>query len=63
MKDFQNNPFLGKRNDGKIPAGWKFDPNDFSIEEFGRVIEKPDFPLNPGRYMVMWKRSDNPADS
>ena len=34
------------------PAGWKFDPSEFWIEEYGRIMEKPDFPLPPGKYLV-----------
>jgi hypothetical protein len=53
--DFKNNPNLGKAN-AKMRAGWTFDPNDFWIEEYGRVMEKPDFPLSPGRYLVTGAR-------
>jgi hypothetical protein len=35
-----------------MPSGWIFDPNEFWIEEYGRVMEKPDVPLTPGRYIV-----------
>jgi len=52
VQDFQRNPSLGKNGNSKMKAGWEFDPNDFWIEEFGRVMEKPDFPVSPGRYMV-----------
>jgi len=51
LKDFQSNPSLGNEN-ARMWAGWKFDPSDFWIEEYGRVMEKPDFPLTPGRYLV-----------
>ena len=51
VKDFQANPSLGKKN-AKMPAGWDFDVNEFWIEEYGRVMEKPEFPLSPGRYLV-----------
>lgn len=36
----------------QAPAGWKFDPSEFWIEEFGRIMEKPDFPVPPGKYLV-----------
>lgn len=34
------------------PAGWALDINDWWVEEFGRVMEKPVFPVPPGRYVV-----------
>lgn len=37
---------------GKAPAGWEWDPNEFWIEEYGRIMEKPSFPCPPGRYLV-----------
>ena len=37
---------------GKAPAGWQWDPSDFWIEEYGRVMEKPSFPVPAGRYLV-----------
>lgn len=40
------------RRGGKAPAGWRWDPNDFWIEEYGRVMEKPSFPVPAGRYLV-----------
>ena len=40
------------RRGGKAPAGWKWDPNEFWIEEYGRIMEKPDFPVPAGRYLV-----------
>jgi len=37
---------------GKAPAGWDFDSNEFWIEEYGRIMEKPDFPVPAGRFLV-----------
>lgn len=37
---------------GKTAAGWVFDENDWWLEEHGLIMEKPDFPLAPGRYLV-----------
>ena len=37
---------------GKAPAGWQWDPSDFWIEECGRVMEKPSFPVPAGRHLV-----------
>lgn len=34
------------------PAGWKFDPNDWWVEEHGLIMEAPQFPMPPGRYLV-----------
>jgi len=42
-------------NDGTMmtaPAGWKFDPNDWWLEEHGIIMESPAFPIRPGRYLV-----------
>ena len=37
---------------GFTPAGWTLDPADWWMEENGLVMEKPDFPLPSGRYIV-----------
>eukprot|EP00529_Nitzschia_sp_RCC80_P032596 CAMPEP_0113503474 /NCGR_PEP_ID=MMETSP0014_2-20120614/34173_1 /TAXON_ID=2857 /ORGANISM="Nitzschia sp." /LENGTH=229 /DNA_ID=CAMNT_0000398463 /DNA_START=327 /DNA_END=1016 /DNA_ORIENTATION=+ /assembly_acc=CAM_ASM_000159 len=34
------------------PAGWKFDKNNWWLEEHGLIMEDPYFPLPPGRYLV-----------
>lgn len=34
------------------PAQWKFDKKDWWLEEHGSIMEKPDFPLSPGKYVV-----------
>ena len=39
------------------PVGWKFDPNDWWVEEHGLIMETPQFPLAPGRYLVTGGRS------
>jgi len=41
---------------GVAPAGWTFDTNDWWLEEHGLIMEKPDFPLPPGRYAVTGDR-------
>ena len=38
--------------DGVSPAGWKFDLNDWWLEEHGLIMPSPEFPLSPGRYLV-----------
>jgi hypothetical protein len=41
---------------GIAPAQWKFDSTDWWVEEHGLLMEKPDFPLPPGKYMVTGAR-------
>lgn len=41
---------------GVAPAGWTFDRNDWWLEEHGLIMEKPDFPIPPGRYLVTGDR-------
>ena len=54
---------------GIAPAGWKFDPQDWWVEENGLVMEKPSFPLPPGNYLVTGDRETitvltvHPADA
>ncbi len=37
---------------GIAPAQWKFDDKDWWLEEHGLIMEKPIFPLPPGKYLV-----------
>ena len=37
---------------GYAPAGWKFDGQEWWLEEHGLIMEKPQFPLAPGQYVV-----------
>ncbi len=37
---------------GTAPAGWQFDPQDWWLEEHGLIMEKPEFPLAAGQYVV-----------
>jgi hypothetical protein len=37
---------------GVALAGWTFDKQDWWVEEYGRIMEKPIFPIPPGRYVV-----------
>ena len=41
---------------GVAPAQWKFDPTDWWVEENGRLMEKPTFPVPPGKYLVTGDR-------
>ncbi|MFN0113844.1 MAG: hypothetical protein ACKVPY_04120 [Paracoccaceae bacterium] len=37
---------------GTAPAGWRFDPAAWWLEEHGLIMEAPSFPLPAGRYVV-----------
>lgn len=37
---------------GIAPSQWKFDSTDWWLEENGLIMEKPEFPLAPGKYVV-----------
>jgi hypothetical protein len=39
-------------SDGKAPAGWQFDNQDWWLEEHGLIMEAPEFPMPPGHYLV-----------
>src|SRR5688572_14675248 len=41
---------------GVAPAQWKFDSADWWVEEHGLLMEKPTFPLAPGKYLVTGDR-------
>jgi len=41
---------------GVAPSQWKFDPADWWLEEHGLIMEKPTFPLPPGKYLVTGDR-------
>ena len=40
------------KSTGVAPAQWKFDSTDWWLEEHGAIMEKPIFPLPPGKYVV-----------
>jgi hypothetical protein len=42
--------------DGVAPAQWKFDTTDWWLEEHGLIMEKPDFPVPPGKFLVTGNR-------
>jgi hypothetical protein len=42
---------------GVAPSKWKFDPSDWWLEEHGLIMEKPSFPLPPGKYLVTGNRT------
>ena len=37
---------------GVAPAQWNFDGSDWWLEENGLIMEQPDFPVPPGKYLV-----------
>ena len=39
------------------PAGWKFDSADWWLEENGLIMEAPEFPVSPGKYLVTGDRA------
>jgi hypothetical protein len=41
---------------GVAPAGWRFDANDWWLEEHGLIMEAPEFPMPPGKYLVTGNR-------
>jgi hypothetical protein len=41
-----------KAEGGIAPAQWKFDGSDWWLEEHGLIMEQPEFPLPPGKYVV-----------
>jgi hypothetical protein len=41
---------------GVAPSQWKFDEKDWWLEEHGLIMEKPTFPLPPGKYLVTGDR-------
>ena len=41
-----------KSNNGVAPANWKFNDGDWWLEEHGLIMEKPVFPIVPGKYVV-----------
>jgi hypothetical protein len=41
---------------GIAPAKWKFDSSDWWLEEHGLIMEQPEFPMPPGKYMVTGNR-------
>lgn len=46
-----------EKNNLVAPAGWKFNPNDWWLEEHGLIMEPPTFPLPAGRYLVTGGRA------
>jgi hypothetical protein len=42
---------------GVAPSQWKFDAADWWLEEHGLIMEKPTFPLAPGKYLVTGDRT------
>ncbi len=45
-----------KATGGYAPAGWKFDKTGWWLDENGLIMEKPQFPLAAGKYLVTGER-------
>ena len=45
-----------KAADGIAPAQWRFDTADWWLEEHGLIMEKPNGPVPPGKYLVTGDR-------
>jgi hypothetical protein len=45
-----------KASGGVAPARWKFDGADWWLEENGLLMESPEFPVPPGKYLVTGAR-------
>jgi hypothetical protein len=43
-------------NGGVAPANWKFDTGGWWLEEHGLIMEAPEFPVPPGKYLVTGNR-------
>ena len=41
-----------KADGGVAPAQWTFDGADWWLEEHGLIMEQPEFPIPPGKYVV-----------
>lgn len=41
---------------GYGPGNWKFDTNDWWLDENGLIMEQPDFPMPAGKYLVTGER-------
>jgi hypothetical protein len=41
---------------GIAPARWRFDGKDWWLEEHGLIMEQPNFPVPPGKYLVTGDR-------
>jgi hypothetical protein len=41
---------------GNAPGNWNFDSTDWWLEEHGLIMEQPDFPVPPGKYLVTGER-------
>jgi hypothetical protein len=46
-----------KSEGGVAPSKWQFDGADWWLEEHGLIMEQPEFPIPPGRYVVTGGRA------
>ena len=52
LKDYQ----LIKSMGGYTPTQWQLDDNDWWVDENGILMESPEFPIGPGKYLVTGDR-------
>mmetsp|Transcript_88399 Transcript_88399/g.153122 ORF Transcript_88399/g.153122 Transcript_88399/m.153122 type:complete len:311 (+) Transcript_88399:101-1033(+) len=45
--------------DGRADAGWDFDPEEWWLEEYGRIMPKPIIPIPNGKYLLPWLNGGN----
>lgn len=45
---------------GVAPSGWRYNPNEWWVEEHGLIMENPQ-PLPAGRYKVVWLNNQPPG--
>ena len=50
--ELRDYPKLEARGGVAPRGGWKFNKDNWWLEEHGLIMEAPDFPLPPGRYLV-----------
>lgn len=53
LKDFSEQL---EKTGGVAPAGWQLDEDDWWVEEYGRIMDKPEFPIPCGKYIVTGQR-------
>lgn len=46
-------------HEGSPPVDWKFDPEDWWLEEYGRLMPSPTIPIPNGKYLLPWLNGKN----
>ena len=52
LRDYKKDIVQSSSEQYRAPAGWKFDPQNWWLEEHGLIMEAPQFPLVEGKYLV-----------